>query len=42
MPEIKKFRLGGAAGYSLVAYGSKTRSHTVTIPWGCALAVLCG
>ena len=23
MPEIKKFRLGGAGGYSIVAYGSK-------------------
>lgn len=29
MPEIKKFRLGGAGGYSLVAYGSKTRSGVV-------------
>lgn len=29
MPEIKKFRLGGAAGYSLIAYGSKTRSGVV-------------
>lgn len=29
MPEIKKFRLGGAAGYSIVAYGSKTRAGVV-------------
>ena len=29
MPEIKKFRLGGAGGYSLVAYGSKTRAGVV-------------
>ncbi len=29
MAEIKEFRLGGAAGYSLIAYGSKTHAGVV-------------